>query len=144
MVHRTRVPSGLLFEIPRLREILPLMGLGPVSEPAEQEIGLSHLGIIAAVTAEARTLTRRPSKRRADLSVGRGHADCFGGGPNAGCQDFRALLESGATALLSWGSAGGLASRVSTGSLILPKTVIASDHPFITWTRLGMRDCAVG
>jgi adenosylhomocysteine nucleosidase len=49
----------------------------------------------------------------------------------------RALLEKGATALLSWGSAGGLSPALSPGSLILPKTIIASNrslyHVDSTW-----------
>jgi adenosylhomocysteine nucleosidase len=40
----------------------------------------------------------------------------------------RTLLEKGVTALLSWGSAGGLSRELSPGSLILPKTVVASDQ----------------
>jgi len=105
------------------------MGLGPVSEPAEQEIGLSHLGIIAAVTAEARTLTKAPIPSGELIYLSGGATLIVSGvGPTRAARTSRALLESGATALLSWGSAGGLASRVSPGSLILPKTVIASDR----------------
>jgi adenosylhomocysteine nucleosidase len=37
-------------------------------------------------------------------------------------------VEKGATALLSWGSAGGLAPRLFPGDLILPKTIIAFDQ----------------
>lgn len=53
-----------------------------------------------------------------------------GTGPRRADLTARTLLEKGATALLSWGSAGGLAPKLSPGSLILPKTVIASDHSF--------------
>jgi adenosylhomocysteine nucleosidase len=42
----------------------------------------------------------------------------------------RTLLEKGATALLSWGSAGGLKPNLSPGSLILPKTVIGFNGCF--------------
>jgi adenosylhomocysteine nucleosidase len=46
-------------------------------------------------------------------------------------------LEKGATALLSWGSAGGLSPALSPGNLILPKTIIASNrslyHVDPTW-----------
>ena len=38
-----------------------------------------------------------------------------------------ALLEEGATALLSWGSAGGLLAGISPGSLILSKKVFSPD-----------------
>ena len=40
----------------------------------------------------------------------------------------KTLLEKGANALLSWGSAGGLISKLSPGSLILPKTIIGADQ----------------
>jgi adenosylhomocysteine nucleosidase len=46
-------------------------------------------------------------------------------------------LENGATALLSWGCAGGLDPKLSPGGLLLPKTVITSDqilyHVDATW-----------
>jgi adenosylhomocysteine nucleosidase len=49
----------------------------------------------------------------------------------------RTLLEKGARALLSWGSAGGLTPWLSPGSLILPKTIIGSNqslyHVDATW-----------
>ena len=51
-----------------------------------------------------------------------------GMGPRRAALASRALLENGATALLSWGSAGGLAPKLFPGNLILPKTVIASDQ----------------
>jgi adenosylhomocysteine nucleosidase len=105
------------------------MGLGTLSEPAEQEIGLSHLGIITAVTAEARTLTKEPIPRGELIYLPGGAMLIVSGmGPTWAARTSRALLDKGATALLSWGSAGGLASKVSPGSLILPKTVIASDR----------------
>jgi len=51
-----------------------------------------------------------------------------GMGPRRAALASRTLLEKGATALLSWGSAGGLAPKLLPGDLILPKTVIASDQ----------------
>jgi len=51
-----------------------------------------------------------------------------GMGPRRAALASRTLLENGATALLSWGSAGGLAPKLFPGNLILPKTVIASDQ----------------
>src|SRR5512143_3977009 len=114
MVYRARVPSGLLLEIPRVREILPFMGPGAVPEPAEQEIGLSHLGIIVAVMAEARTLTKEPIPGGEVTALPGGAMLIVSGmGPTRAARTSRALLEKGATALLSWGSAGGLASKVS-------------------------------
>jgi adenosylhomocysteine nucleosidase len=105
------------------------MGLGTLSEPAEQEIGLSHLGIIAAVTPEARTLTKETIQSSELIYLPGGAILIVSGmGPTRATVASKALLKRGATALLSWGSAGGLASKVSPGSLILPKTVIASDR----------------
>jgi adenosylhomocysteine nucleosidase len=105
------------------------MGPGTVPEPPEQEIGLSHLGIIAAVSAEARTLTKKPAPGgEVTYLPGGAMLIVSGMGPTRAAATSRALLERGATALLSWGSAGGLASKVSPGSLILPKSVIASDR----------------
>ncbi|MGE5838575.1 MAG: purine phosphorylase [Deltaproteobacteria bacterium] len=90
---------------------------------------MSHLGIIAAVTAEARTLTQEPIPRGELVYLPGGAMLIVSGmGPARAARTSRALLEGGATALLSWGSAGGLASKVFPGSLILPKTVIASDQ----------------
>ena len=51
-----------------------------------------------------------------------------GMGPRRAALASRTLLEKGATALFSWGSAGGLAPKLLPGDLILPKTVIASDQ----------------
>jgi len=105
------------------------MGLGTLSEPAEQEIGLSTLGIIAAVSAEARMLTEKPIPSGELTYLPDGAMLIISGmGPTRAAEASKTLLKRGATALLSWGSAGGLASRVSPGSLILPKSVISSDR----------------
>ena len=82
-----------------------------------------------AVAAEARSLVKQSIAdgeliylaERAMLSVS-------GMGPRRAAVASRTLLEKGAAALLSWGSAGGLKPNLSPGSLILPKTVIASDR----------------
>jgi len=89
---------------------------------------LSHLGIIVGVPAEARSLTKhfthdQPVRLREGVTL-----DVSGVGPKRAGLASRALLEKGATALLSWGSAGGLSADLSPGSLILPKIVIASNR----------------
>ncbi len=90
---------------------------------------MSHLGIIVGVPAEARSLTRhsitndQPVRLREGVTL-----DISGVGPRRASLASRTLLENGATALLSWGSAGGLSQKLSPGSLILPKTVIGSDQ----------------
>ena len=99
---------------------------------------MSHLGIIVAVTAEARSLTREPIPRGEPIRLPDGTVlNVSGMGPRRAAVASRALLEKGARALLSWGSAGGLVPKLSPGSLILPKTVIGSNqflyHVDATW-----------
>ena len=114
------------------------MGPGALSEPAEQELGLSTLGIVVAVTAEARSLVKQSIANGELVHLPDGTMLTVSGmGPRRAAVASRTLLEKGATALLSWGSAGGLGSKLSPGSLILPKTVIASNrflyHVDATW-----------
>ena len=105
------------------------MGFGTLSEPAEREIGLSHLGIVVAVTAEAWSLVSQPIPKGELIRLPSGAVlNVSGVGPKRAASASRILVEEGATALLSWGSAGGLSPKLSPGSLILPKTVIASDQ----------------
>jgi adenosylhomocysteine nucleosidase len=105
------------------------MGSGALSEPAEQEIGLSRLGIIVAVTTEARSLTKEPIANGELIHLPDGTMlNVSGMGPRRAAVASRTLLKKGATALLSWGFAGGLAPKLSPGSLILPKTVITSNQ----------------
>jgi adenosylhomocysteine nucleosidase len=89
---------------------------------------LTHLGIVVAMTGEALSLTRQiiaegqssgdPKRVRVHISgVGEQRARLAG----------RKLIESGAKALVSWGSAGGLTSQVSPGSLILPRKIVSAD-----------------
>lgn len=99
---------------------------------------MSTLGIVVAVTAEALSWAKESiaNGELTHLSDG-AMLSVSGMGPRRAAVASRALLEKGATALLSWGSAGGLAPKLSPGSLILPKTVIASNqflyHVDATW-----------
>ncbi len=105
------------------------MGPGALSQPAEQEAGLTHLGIIVGVRAEARSLAKHsiindePVRLREGVTL-----NISGVGPRRADLASRRLLEKGATALLSWGSAGGLSPKLSPGSLILPRIIIGSDR----------------
>jgi len=90
---------------------------------------LSPLGIIVAVTAEARSLTKKFVPNGEPIRLPEGAVLSVSGvGPKRATAASRILLKEGVTALLSWGSAGGLSPGLSPGSLILPKTIIASDH----------------
>jgi adenosylhomocysteine nucleosidase len=82
-----------------------------------------------AVTAEARSLVKQSIADGELIRLPDGAMLSVSGvGPRRAAMASRALLEKGAAALLSWGSAGGLAPQLSPGSLILPKTVIASNR----------------
>jgi adenosylhomocysteine nucleosidase len=106
---------------------------------------LRHLGIVVATAVEARSLVRKTFATNELVRLPEGTVIQLSGiGPRRAGGAAKNLLEHGATALLSWGSAGGLAPKLFPGSLILPKTVIASDqsryHVEASWhQRLGNR-----
>ena len=86
------------------------------------------MGVVAALAAEARALG--PTVRRI------GDVDCLGeatllavsgmGCTAAGLAAGR-LIEAGASALMSFGLAGGLDPRLSAGSVVFPSEVISRD-----------------
>jgi adenosylhomocysteine nucleosidase len=91
-----------------------------------------------AVTAEARSLVKQSIANGELVHLPDGTILSVSGmGPRRAAVASRALLENGATALLSWGCAGGLDPKLSPGGLLLPKTVITSDqilyHVDATW-----------
>jgi adenosylhomocysteine nucleosidase len=89
---------------------------------------LNGVGVVAALAAEARALG--PTVKRI------GDVDCLGdgtlralsgmGGAAAGLAAGR-LIEAGASALMSFGLAGGLDPRLSAGSVVFPSEVISRD-----------------
>lgn len=90
---------------------------------------MSYLGIIVGVPAEARSLAEHSITNDEPVRLQEGVMLCVSGvGPRRAGQASRALFGKGATALLSWGSAGGLSPKLFPGSLILPKTIIASNR----------------
>jgi adenosylhomocysteine nucleosidase len=86
-------------------------------------------GIVVAMAAEARILAKG-LKTAGELIRLPGGAMMFlsGMGASRARLGVRALLENGATALVSWGFAGGLSPALPAGSLVLPQTVIAADQ----------------
>ena len=91
-----------------------------------------------AVTAEARSLVKQSIANGELVYLPDGTMLSVSGmGPRRAALASRALLENGATALLSWGCAGGLDPKLPPGGLILPKTIITSDqilyHVNATW-----------
>jgi len=90
---------------------------------------LKQLGIIVAILGEARSLTKKPVSKGDVISLDeRVMIQVSGIGPKRAHTAAKTLLEKGATALLSWGTAAGLIPGLSSGSLVLPKIVIASDE----------------
>jgi adenosylhomocysteine nucleosidase len=105
------------------------MGPSTLSESAEQKTNLNRLGIIVAMRAEALTLVKQPITSGELVYLPEGPIIQVSGiGPQKASLTAKTLLEKGAKALLSWGSAGGLIPMLSPGSLVLPKIVIASDE----------------
>ncbi len=76
---------------------------------------MSVTGIVAALTAEARTLEPLPDGQLLFTS---------GMGPEAATRAAQALVAAGARNLLSFGFAGALDPRLSAGTVVLAQTVI--------------------
>jgi len=104
------------------------MGPGALSKSAEQPLSLTILGIVTALYAEARCLTRQPIGTGELVQLPGGVlVKVSGVGAKRADLAAEALLRKGAGALMSWGCAGGLISNLSPGSLVLPKVVIGAD-----------------
>jgi adenosylhomocysteine nucleosidase len=92
-------------------------------------MSLRRLGIVIAMTAEARSLVRKPIVTGDLIHLSEETVIQLSGvGPRRAGVAAKNLLEHGATALLSWGSAGGLVPTLSPGSLVLPILVIGADQ----------------
>ena len=108
------------------------MGPGALSKPASQGNSLTRPGIVVPLISEARPLVKRPMSRGELRILPEGTLIKHSGvGAKPARLSALALLEDGATALISWGSAGGLWAGIPAGSLVLPETVFSSDQtPF--------------
>jgi len=91
---------------------------------------VSVLGIVAALPAEARCLANSAPEAGALTRIS-DHAmlRLSGVGQDGARSAAEALLQEGATSLLSWGCAGALDPTVKPGSLMLPRRIIASSPP---------------
>lgn len=84
-----------------------------------------RVGIVTALAAEARAWTRRPLRAGTPLPLDRGGALWLGGmGQQAARLGALGLIEAGATALISFGVAGGLAPGLQSGTLFCPSCVL--------------------
>ncbi len=91
-------------------------------------LGSERIGIVTGLSAEARIA------RRLGLPV------AVGGGTEAGARGAaRRLIEQGATALVSFGLAGGLDPALEAGALLVPEAILAGsghfavDPPLSAW-----------
>jgi len=89
---------------------------------------LSGAGVVAALGAEARTLGRPVRRSDGLFAVGDGILMAVSGmGCPAAAAAARRLLDAGATALVSWGMAGGLDPKLTAGTICLPRSVVTED-----------------
>jgi adenosylhomocysteine nucleosidase len=97
---------------------------------------MNVVGIVAALAAEARFLDSRIPGRKALASLDDGTLVAVSGvGPEAAARGARALVEAGATALTSWGMAGGLDPALTPGTLFLPAEVVSRDGTVLRTAR---------
>jgi len=86
------------------------------------------LGVVAALDMEARSFRLRTRRRDGVFEVGDGTLVAVSGmGRTAAAGAARSLVDAGATALVSWGLAGGLDPRLLAGTICLPSVVASPD-----------------
>ena len=99
----------------------------PHADPPRNH-ALSGAGVVAALGAEARTLGRPVRRSDGLFAAGDGILMAVSGmGCPAAAAAARRLLDAGATALVSWGMAGGLDPKLTAGTICLPRSVVTVD-----------------
>ena len=89
---------------------------------------MSSAGVVAALDMEARSLGLRTRRRDGLFEVGDGTLVAVSGiGRAAAVGAAGALVDAGATALVSWGLAGGLDPGLQAGTICLPSMVVSRD-----------------
>jgi adenosylhomocysteine nucleosidase len=97
---------------------------------------LNVVGIVCALRAEARHLGRMARRHEALTTLADGTLLAVSGmGGTAAALSARALVDAGATALASWGMAGGLDPALAAGAIFLPSEVVALDGTSIVTAR---------
>ena len=104
------------------------MGAGALLQPAQSPPRL--IGVVAALPLEARCLVGRrlAPDERVELNHRAGWVQLGGIGREKALDAAQSLLEAGAAALLSWGTAGGIDPALGAGTLVLPQNVIGADQ----------------
>ena len=89
---------------------------------------MSTAGVVAALDLEARSLGSRTRRRDGLFEVDDGTLVAVSGmGSAAAVGAAGALVDAGATALVSWGLAGGLDPGLQAGTICLPSMVVSRD-----------------
>jgi adenosylhomocysteine nucleosidase len=97
---------------------------------------LNRVGIVCALAAEARHLGSATGRRMSLAALADGTLLAVSGmGSAAAALGARALIDAGATALASWGMAGGLDPALAPGAIFLPSQVISPDGTALATTR---------
>ncbi|MDD5036116.1 MAG: phosphorylase [Methylococcaceae bacterium] len=101
---------------------------------------MTRIGIVVAMAAECRSLTARRIAEGDCLSLQDG---CLltlsGAGPKAAERAVARLVDSGASALISWGCAAALDPTLRPGDLLLPGRILGEDGSAMA-TETGWRD----
>lgn len=120
------------------------MGVGALLQSKETQTRLTRLGIVVAMSPEARCLVDRKFKpgELIDFYDG-GWVQLCGIGPQRAARAAESLLAHGAGALLSWGTAGALSPELVPGNVVLPNVITASGgdlyHVDSEWRARAMR-----
>ena len=89
---------------------------------------MTAAGVVAALAAEARVLGPAEPKGNGCAVLADGNLIAVSGiGPGAARGAALRLIEAGATALVSWGLAGGLDPALEAGTVCVPREVIDAD-----------------
>ena len=104
--------------------------MGPGGVPKRNTPGnhsLSGVGIVAALVAEARAFGSTTERRGVPLTLPDGTLLIVSGIGRAAASDAaQTLVKAGATALASFGLAGGLDPTLAAGTIVLPGEVIST------------------
>lgn len=95
-----------------------------------------RVGIVAALTAEARAISRKIGNPGIPFELNDGTLLAVSGiGNAAATETARALIQAGAKALVSFGLAGGLDPSLAAGTIFLPGEIIALDAAAFSTSR---------
>ena len=94
---------------------------------------LNVVGVVCALASEARHLGPQTRRHQPLTSLADGTLLAVSGmGSTAAAQSARALVGAGASALVSWGMAGGLDPALAAGTVFLPTEVVSTEGDVVT------------